>query len=491
LFLERLWVIPLALVIEQFRRLINANPKVYALMNTAPVQPLLAALGRIEAYGVHIKARNTTPAYAAFLRKVHSGPIRGFADVPTTSKENYVKVYSIEDRCYGGRIPMSGTVIDESSGSSGTPNNWVRGPEERARATRTIQLNYGLMFGGKGNFLLNCFALGPWATGMNVSMSLAAVGILKSIGPDQVKLENTLRVFGTRYRYLVFGYPPFIKNFVDSTTLDLREFDLHAVVGGEGLSEAMRSHLERHFKTVLSSYGASDLEINIGTETPLTVALRRLAAVDAALSRDLFGRDTPPMVFQYNPLDYYVEAAESGELLFTITRLGTAAPKVRYNLHDLGGTMPYHVLREKLRLHGIDIGEIGGKRRSRFPLLYVFGRSDMTVPFYGSKISPADLENAIASDPDLGHTVNSFQFGRVDGEGGEVNLLIRVEYRENAQPREGMQDAFFDGLMRVNQDFREVTRMFARSAVRIETYAYMSGPFANRDIRIKNKYLID
>jgi hypothetical protein len=45
--------------------------------------------------------------------------------------------------------------------------------------------------------------------------------------------------------------------------------------------------------------------------------------------------------------------------------------------------------------------------------------------------------------------------------------------------------------MRVNQDFREVTRMFDRSAVRIEAYPYMTGPFANRDIRIKNKYLLD
>ena len=480
-----------ATVIEQFRRFVNANPRIYALMNLGPVQPFLSRVGESKAYAVYLRGAKECPAYAAFIRKEARGKIRRLTDVPPTSKENYVKVYSIEDRCYGGEIPPVGTIIDESSGSSGMPNNWVRGPEERARATRTIQLNYDLMFGGKGNFLLNCFALGPWATGMNVSMSLADVGILKSIGPDQAKLENTLRTFGHRYRYLVFGYPPFIKHFVDTTSLDLTQYDLHAIVGGEGLSEAMRAHLVCHFKTVLSSYGASDLEIGIGNETPLTAALRRLAVENAELCRELFGRENPPMIFQYNPLDHHIEVLENGEMLFTITRLNTAAPKVRYNLHDLGGTIAHRELCEKLRLRGIDVATLGGKRQSHFPLLYVFGRSDMTVPFYGAKISPADIENVVASDPRLASAVNSFQFGRVDGDGGEARLLIRVECRENVQAPEGMADAFFDGLVKVNQDFREVTKMFERSAVRIETYAYVTGPFAERDIRIKNKYLLD
>ena len=41
------------------------------------------------------------------------------------------------------------------------------------------------------------------------------------------------------------------------------------------------------------------------------------------------------MVFQYNPLDYYIETTESGELLFSICRLDSLSPKLRYNLHDL------------------------------------------------------------------------------------------------------------------------------------------------------------
>jgi hypothetical protein len=31
------------------------------------------------------------------------------------TKDNYVKKYSLQDRCYNGRIPSPGSMIDESS----------------------------------------------------------------------------------------------------------------------------------------------------------------------------------------------------------------------------------------------------------------------------------------------------------------------------------------------------------------------------------------
>jgi phenylacetate-CoA ligase len=47
----------------------------------------------------------------------------------------------------------------------------------------------------------------------------------------------------------------------------------------------------------------------------------------------------------------------------------------------------------------------------------------------------------------------------------------------------------FSGLLRVNQDFREVTKMFDRSQVQVFLHEYEKGPFAGRDVRIKNKYI--
>jgi phenylacetate-CoA ligase len=204
----------------------------------------------------------------------------------------------------------------------------------------------------------------------------------------------------------------------------------------------------------------------------------------------LFRRETPPMIFQYNPIDHYIESTDEGELLFTITRLATAAPKVRYNLHDSGGIITYKQLQTVLAEYP-GHAAVKPQRVSHFPILYLFGRSDMTVPFYGAKISPADLEAVV--NERCGGTVNSFQFGREDGPDGEARLLVRLECRQGISvpvDTAELHACIFDGLKAVSQDFREVTRMFPPDRVGIEVYAFEQGPFADRDIRIKSKYTL-
>jgi phenylacetate-CoA ligase len=254
----------------------------------------------LRAHAVYLKAKDHCPAYGEFLQGEGYGP-RGrwqLSGLPVTTKENYVKKYSIVERCYYGKLPAAGVVIDESSGSSGVPNNWVRSAEEREDVKRILQLNYQLIYRDSGCILLNCFALGPWATGMNVSMSLVDVGILKSIGPDQKKLENTLEIFGRDYRYLVFGYPPFIKSFVDTTRLDLKNYRMDLIVGGEGISEPLRTHLLDHF-TVISPMA---LDGSISASRPTDHQPSAPPVPKDRESSALFGREMPPLIFQYNAL---------------------------------------------------------------------------------------------------------------------------------------------------------------------------------------------
>ena len=476
------------------RRIISLDRRAYMLLSAGAIQPFLARIGMLRAHAVYLKAKDHCPAYRAFLARegVSNNGSWKLSDLPITTKENYVKKYSLVDRCYFGKLPAAGVVIDESSGSSGVPNNWVRSAEERDDVKRILQLNYQLIYRDSGCILLNCFALGPWATGMNVSMSLVDVGILKSIGPDQKKLENSLELFGDSYRYLIFGYPPFIKSFVDTTSLDLEKYRMDLIVGGEGISEPLRTHLLKYFQTVISSYGASDLEINIGVETELTINLRRLCMKDRELSQKLFGREMPPMIFQYNALDYIVETTPAGELVFTIGRQTSAAPKLRYNLHDIGGTITHAQLRDKLALHGIDISQLAALQ-SRFPILYVYGRSDLTVPFYGAKVYPTDLEEIINADPNLARQLNSFQISSYEDEAINRRLKICLETVKNLPgplvATEELHQTIFEGLCRVNQDFREVTKMFDRSCVELEIYDFETGPFKGRDIRVKHKYV--
>ncbi len=477
------------------RRAMGWHSGTYVLLTLPPLQPLLEAIGRLRARAVYLKARAECPAYRDFLAASNHRerwPWR-LSQVPVTSKENYVKVYSIESRCYGGALSGRGQVIDESSGSSGLPNNWVRSRSERMDVKRLLQLNYDLIYGNARRILLNCFALGPWATGMNVSMSLADVGILKSIGPDAQKLENTLRVFGPSYRYIVFGYPPFVKSFVDGTGLDLSAYHLDLVVGGEGISENLRAYLRKSFRTVLSSYGASDLEINIAVETEWTTALRSRCVADAALCVELFGRDSPPMIFQFNPLDYLIERLEGGALVYTVCRTDGAAPKLRYDLKDQGGVYTFRDLERKLRPRGIEPGALA-RRFGHFPVLYVFGRGDLTVAFFGAKLYPSDLEAVILGEPTLASRVSSFQFKSYEDAAVNRRLAVHLEL-VSGEPGSldvgpgRLPEIFYRGLAASNQDFREVTRMFGPDAIEVLVHPHGAGPFEGADARIKSRYV--
>ncbi len=300
------------------------------------VGPARDSISRRRAAAAFFNARARVPAYREFLSQHDALDVRAFADVPPMDKESYIKRWPIEQLCQGGKIPERGVVIDESSGSSGTATNWVRGNAERHAARRLIQHSARVTFGEKGFVLLNAFALGPWATGMNVSMSLVDRCILKSIGPDAHKVAATLEFLGPKYRYVIAGYPPFLKALVESASLDWAKFEIIAVVGGEGMSEALRAVLNKYFRKTISSFGASDLEINLAVETDYSIGVRQALASDAALARDMCGAEGLPMIFQYDPLNVLIESDADRNLLFTINRLENISPRVRYNIHDRG-----------------------------------------------------------------------------------------------------------------------------------------------------------
>jgi phenylacetate-CoA ligase len=184
-------------------------------------------LGYWRAWRTYYRAMRKVPAYKRFVKANSkrlpswNGWSLSLGAIPSMDKQNYIKKYSIESRSYGGKLPTKGVVVDESSGSSGTPTSWVRGPYERMLTRIILQIVFAQNTSQKPKFVINAFALGAWATGMNVSASLTEVSIIKSTGPDLDKIIHTLQEFGTRYSYVILGYPPFLKNLVDDDRIDL------------------------------------------------------------------------------------------------------------------------------------------------------------------------------------------------------------------------------------------------------------------------------
>src|SRR5215210_7173672 len=296
---------------------------------------VLSGVGQLRAERAAWRAAHQVPAYRQFLRDngVRSEalfPLGILARLPETDKKSYVDRFGMMERCVGGAVPYPGTTIDESSGSTGTPYNWIRGTAERTVAHRNIGFFARYAFGTKPLITLNAFSMGAWAAGMNMSLGMTRHGIVKSIGPDVDKLLSTLAYLGPSYRFLISGYPPFLKHLLDEGTrrgFPWADYEVHGLVGGEGMTEELRDVLLRRFVSVYSGYGATDIEIGMAAESPVSVALRRLARRRPDVREALFGRDPRlPMVFQYNPLIHFLEVNDEDEIICTVSRLDLLAP---------------------------------------------------------------------------------------------------------------------------------------------------------------------
>ncbi len=482
------------------RCLLMRSERAHGMLFIPGFESLRWQIGKWKAFVVFQQAKHGTPAYKEFLKEHHCThlPLLGwdpvFSALSVTDKESYVKKYSIESRCKKGVLPSMGVVIDESSGTSGTPNNWVRGPEERAAIQRTMQISMHALIGHEPLFLINAFALGPWATGMNVSMSLVDVAILKSTGPDIVKIENTLLQFGPKYRYLITGYPPFLKLLADSTRVNWSEYNVTVIFGGEGMSEDMRSYLSGTFKKIYGSYGASDLEINMAAENDFTIGLRQFIRTNEDLRKALTHTEygTLPMIFQYNPLDYFIETNAEGELLITLCRTSNIAPKIRYNIHDLGHVIRMPDLIRKLHDLHIDPKSIEGLQID-LPVLFHYGRSDMSVAYYGCKVTPGNIEELIFSMPALTAVVSTFALLVSEDEKSNKRLTIALEMKKDTEcplPHDQLRTELLDQLKKLNQDYRESSTMIPKGMEpEVAVFAFGEGPFAKNDIRLKKQYI--
>ena len=205
---------------------------------------ILAGLGQLRAERAAWRAVRNVPAYRRFLQDAGVRgrslyPLGILARLPETDKRSYVDRFGFLERCVDGSVPYPGTTIDESSGSTGTPYNWIRGHREREVAHRNIGFFARYAFGNRPLVTINAFSMGAWAAGFNMSLGMMRHGIVKSVGPDLDKILSTLDYLGPGYRFLISGYPPFLKHLLDEG--DRRGFpwaryQLHALVGGEGMS---------------------------------------------------------------------------------------------------------------------------------------------------------------------------------------------------------------------------------------------------------------
>jgi phenylacetate-CoA ligase len=461
-------------------------------------------LGVWRAWANFYHAYRRVPAYRDYIDGLGGPPeirldgliLPILTSIPEMDKESYVKKYPQEQRLLGGKLPDRGVMVDESSGSSGVPTSWVRGYTERQIIKHMMQLTFERLSGrGEPVFILNAFALGAWATGMNVAISLTDTTILKSTGPNIDKIIGTINEFGPRFRYCVMGYPPFLKTLADDPRLDWSKFTIDAGFGGEGVSESLRAYLQQKFKRVMGSYGASDLEVNMALESQLTINLRQRLLKDEKLRKALL-RDygVTPMIFQYNPLAYHLEENEKGELVATISRPYNISPKIRYNIHDRGHVVRFGELRRVLK----DTGHSDILKQSGLvfdlPLLFIYGRSDMTIEYYGAKVTPDSLREILFGLDDLAPVLSTFRLLSFEDERHNKRMEVAIELREGATyegSREELATRAFEKLAALNGDFLNAWKRTAtaENMPALTVHAFNTGPFEGGQQRLKNTYV--
>lgn len=350
------------------------------------------------------------PAYASLLAEHGVDPrsvtsIDAFRRLPLLTKESYVRRWPLAARCRGGDLLTCDTVAF-SSGSTGDATLWPRALSHELEVTARFEqiLVDAFRLAERRTLAVVCFPLGTWVGGMFTSACcrhLAAKGYpLFTVTPGNVKPEilRVVRALAPSFEQTVLlGYPPFLKDVVDTglaAGVPWHEHAVKLVLAGEVVTEewralvAERAAIRSPIVDVASMYGTADAGA-LGVETPVAAAIREAVAARPEDARALFGKARLPTLCQYDPIERYFEVTGEGTLAFSGEN---GAPLVRYDIADDGGLYPFAELVERVRALGVDpiarAKEAGAKVVRELPFVYVFGRSHHVVSIYGANVFP-------------------------------------------------------------------------------------------------------
>lgn len=470
-----------------------------SLFSKTPENALLY-LSQLKAKKIFWNSYNTVPAYKHFVEKNCPNTLPTmFDDIPVTSKANYIKQYPITQTLTYGKFPERGQ-IDTSTGTSGKPTKWIRGYREMENVKKWIRIASHTALGNKPFIFCNMFALGPWATGMTSAYALSGNQLVVSIGPDIEKMHELLKDIGTDHRYVIAGYPPHMKKLVETAPFDLREYDISIVVGGEAMSENVhKSILDKGIKAVFSSYGASDLRINIAQQTEFEQTLQKICRENPQFKKELLGTlDGTPIFFHYNPLLDYIEETKDGRLLFTDLDQERISPRIRYDLGDNGKILKVSAVQALIKKYRYDLAP-----RTNLPLICLYGRGDDALTFNGCNIMYDELDIAIAKIPGLYSKVNRYAYNKFETKTLDQQLDFWIELKKDVTIKdigmspEELNAQLITALAEINQDFKsQIIYIQNNKDSHLPepcTFVYECGtsPMVPQSEHHKNKYVYD
>lgn len=422
------------------------------------------------------------PAYRRFLESRGVNPTKvntysAFRELPLMGKADYMQAYPLPDRCLGGSLLGSDRVA-VSSGSTGQPTFWPRSvAHELDVAVRFEQVFHDSFRAHERSTLaVVCFALGNWVGGLYTTSCcwhLARKGyplMVATPGNNKAEIFRVVREMAPHFEQTVLlGYPPFVKDVIDAGAAEGIDWASHNpkfVFAGEVFSEEWRSLLGQRIGSKspchdsASLYGTADGGV-LGNETPFSIAIRRWLANHPDAARNLFGESRLPTLVQYDPVSRFFETHED-----TLVVSGeNSVPLLRYHIADKGGIVGFDEMWDFLKGQGIDsISKLGldsDFQPRNLPFVYVFGRADFTVSYYGANIYPENVTVGLEQPEILACVTGKFVLETQETEDGDKYLHIIVELMPGMAPDATMAPVIAESirtqLLRLNSEFANYT----------------------------------
>jgi phenylacetate-CoA ligase len=321
-----------------------------------------------------------------------------------------------------------------------------------------------------------CFALGNWVGGLfttSCCWHLAHKGyplMVATPGNNKVEILRVVRELAPHFEQTVLlGYPPFVKDVIDTGIaegIQWPDFHIKLVFAGEVFSEEWRELVGRRTGSTnpcfdsASLYGTADGGV-LGNETPLSIAIRRWLAKHPLIARQLFGESRLPTLVQYDPNSRFFEVHEE-----TLVLSGeNSVPLVRYHIADKGGVIRYEEMWQFLALHGLhsttDLGLPADFQPRHLPFVFVFGRADFTVSYYGANIYPENVTVGLEQTEILSWVTGKFVLECLDDINGDKQLHIAVELlpgiTESSEMIPVIANSIHQQLLRLNSEFAHYT----------------------------------
>ena len=489
---------------DEYRQYFVSTPLDKLLLDQQSINPednILALFHRcvaeVPAYRKFLEAQNVNPANITTYST--------FCALPLMDKASYIYAYPLAERCLGGSLKSSDRVA-VSSGSTGQPTFWPRSIADELDVAVRFEQVFKDSFHAHERTTLTvvCFALGNWVGGLYTTSCcwhLTSKGyplMVATPGNNKAEIFRVIQALAPHFEQTVLlGYPPFVKDVIDSGIaegIDWATYKPKLIFAGEVFSEEWRSLVLKRIGSTspcydsASLYGTADGGV-LGNETPLSIAIRRWFSVHPKAARSLFGESRLPTLVQYDPASRFFELHDD-----TLVVSGeNSVPLLRYHIADKGGLVSFEDMWVFLNNHGVhSLAELGLDNSSQtrsLPFVFVFGRADFTVSYYGANIYPENVTVGLEQPEFTSWISGKFVLETRETDNSDKYLHIAVELLPAIQGTiklsEKIAESVKTQLLRLNSEFANYTPA-ERQLPQITLYSFADSDYF--PVGVKHRY---